>query len=86
MNFYQLFFDADVSWKILIYSGDIDISSCPPSYAQLCLADLARPVIKKWRSYIQQQIIFLEDLLTIDESVVGQFLGQSSLGEARKII
>ncbi len=34
--------------RILIYSGDVDIATCPFAYAQLCLGELNRALKKQW--------------------------------------
>ena len=36
------------NWKILVYNGDIDISTVPHPYTQLCLSALQRPTVKPW--------------------------------------
>lgn len=34
--------------RILIYSGDTDVATCPFAYAQLCLSELNRPLVAQW--------------------------------------
>ena len=41
--------------RILIYSGDTDIATCPHAYAQLCLSDLGRPLVQQWRPWVMDQ-------------------------------
>jgi hypothetical protein len=49
LNYYNKFFDAGTDWRILIYSGDIDIATVPHPYTQLCLSALNRPTVQSWR-------------------------------------
>lgn len=48
LDYYNKFFDQ-TNWNILVYSGDIDISTVPHAYTQLCLSALNRPTVQPWR-------------------------------------
>ncbi len=48
---YQYFFDNAPQLRILIYSGDVDIATCPHAYAQLCLSELQRPLTQQWQAW-----------------------------------
>lgn len=37
--------------RILIYSGDVDIATCPLVYTQLCIAEMNRAVVGDWRPW-----------------------------------
>ena len=47
LDYYEKFFEQ-TNWKILVYNGDIDISTVPHPYTQLCLSALQRPTVKPW--------------------------------------
>eukprot|EP00042_Codosiga_hollandica_P043514 m.412847 g.412847 ORF g.412847 m.412847 type:complete len:454 (+) comp56570_c0_seq3:85-1446(+) len=48
---YNFFFEEAPQLDILIYSGDTDIATCPHAYAQLCLAELDRTLVKQWAAW-----------------------------------
>jgi hypothetical protein len=48
---YNFFFENAPQLQVLIYSGDTDIATCPHAYAQLCLAELQRPLINLWSAW-----------------------------------
>lgn len=49
--YYEQFFKDMPDLRIMIYSGDVDIATVPHFYTQLCLLDLKRPVVEKWRRW-----------------------------------
>eukprot|EP00043_Microstomoeca_roanoka_P009833 m.93570 g.93570 ORF g.93570 m.93570 type:complete len:452 (+) comp14707_c1_seq1:353-1708(+) len=51
MPLYQTFFADHPSLRILVYSGDLDIATCPFAYAQLCLAELGGTPTRTWQPW-----------------------------------
>ena len=47
LDYYNKFFEK-TSWRILVFSGDVDISTVPHAYTQICLSALNRPVKQPW--------------------------------------
>lgn len=48
LDYYNKFFEV-ANLRIMVYSGDIDISTVPHAYTQLCLSALNRPTVQSWR-------------------------------------
>ncbi|EGD81945.1 serine carboxypeptidase II [Salpingoeca rosetta] len=48
---YRLFFDKRPDLRILVYSGDLDIATCPFAYAQLCLSELGYTATRQWQPW-----------------------------------
>lgn len=48
LPFYVFFKQSWPQGRILIYSGDTDIATCPHAYAQLCISELGWPVQQSW--------------------------------------
>jgi serine carboxypeptidase-like clade 2 len=38
--------------RILVYSGDVDLATCPFGYTQLCLNEMNLPIINRWRRWL----------------------------------
>lgn len=51
LDYYQKFFDTAPQLRIMVYSGDIDIKTCPHPNTQMCLANLDRPTTRKWEKW-----------------------------------
>eukprot|EP01095_Lingulamoeba_sp_RSL-Kostka_P002245 TRINITY_DN130_c3_g1_i1.p1 TRINITY_DN130_c3_g1~~TRINITY_DN130_c3_g1_i1.p1 ORF type:complete len:438 (-),score=126.42 TRINITY_DN130_c3_g1_i1:100-1413(-) len=51
LPYYEKFFDVAPNLRILIYSGDVDIDTCPHAYTQLCLSYLPATLKKSWRPW-----------------------------------
>jgi Serine carboxypeptidase len=51
LPYYDEFF-AKTNLRIWIYSGDVDIATCPFAYAQLCIRAMNRPLITKWHRWV----------------------------------
>eukprot|EP01104_Vermistella_antarctica_P016248 TRINITY_DN5511_c0_g1_i2.p1 TRINITY_DN5511_c0_g1~~TRINITY_DN5511_c0_g1_i2.p1 ORF type:complete len:499 (+),score=121.28 TRINITY_DN5511_c0_g1_i2:135-1631(+) len=52
LNYYNKFFSqANKSLEIMIYSGDVDIATCPHAYSQTCLSQLDRPSLSEWQPW-----------------------------------
>lgn len=54
MPLYERFFIEAPHLRVLIYSGDVDIATCPHPYAQLCLSTLKRPQSQAWAPWTMQ--------------------------------
>jgi len=49
---YEMFFERAPWLRIQIYSGDVDIDTCPHAYTQICLAGLNRTLIQPWTPWV----------------------------------
>lgn len=48
MKYYESFFVNAPQLKIMIYSGDVDISTVPHAKTQICLQGLDRNLVQSW--------------------------------------
>ena len=49
--YYDSIFSLSTSLRILLYSGDTDIGTCPHMYTQLCMKDLKRKLLVPWHPW-----------------------------------
>eukprot|EP01006_Ploeotia_vitrea_P027775 TRINITY_DN60541_c0_g2_i1.p1 TRINITY_DN60541_c0_g2~~TRINITY_DN60541_c0_g2_i1.p1 ORF type:complete len:502 (+),score=22.48 TRINITY_DN60541_c0_g2_i1:25-1506(+) len=57
LPYYNYFFSSSAphQLRILVYSGDVDVATCPHPYAQLCLMGLKRAVKKSWTPWVMRE-------------------------------
>ena len=51
LPYYLKFFSVAPQLRVLIYSGDVDIATCPHAYAQLCLSYLNQTLLHRWKPW-----------------------------------
>eukprot|EP00026_Physarum_polycephalum_P009730 Phypoly_transcript_09864.p1 GENE.Phypoly_transcript_09864~~Phypoly_transcript_09864.p1 ORF type:complete len:434 (+),score=38.22 Phypoly_transcript_09864:38-1339(+) len=49
---YNYIFSKAPHARVLIYSGDVDIATVPHAYTQICLSELASPIVSSWRPWV----------------------------------